>query len=130
MDGLPRNTHKASQVFPIDPKRIEGHEEKLTASEHQVFKLRTAVHVQADNLSVKHCVRASERSGYVCRGVSKGCEGVSVAGDEATFTVLHIKPVLGSHRVLTLLWRSMLCGAVMPGSYEDAPNRRRGLQFH
>ena len=58
--------------------------------EHQVFKLGAAVLVEADNLAVKHAVCSSERSGHLCREVTKGCEGVPVARHEATFAALDV----------------------------------------
>jgi hypothetical protein len=55
--------------------------------------------------------RARKLAGHLCREVSEGCEGVPVAGDEASFVRSRCRRVRGIRRALILLWPIELCGA-------------------
>ena len=52
---LPFSQGSVSQVLPVDVQEIEDHESRFTTAEHQVFELRRALLVEADNFPVKNC---------------------------------------------------------------------------
>jgi hypothetical protein len=67
------------QVFAVAHQEIESKETRFTSMEKQIAELWSALFVNADDFSIKHCLARMQRDAQI------EWEGVTVAGDEFSF---------------------------------------------
>jgi hypothetical protein len=95
---LPLDQRQIAQVPAIEPQAVERHEAGVAAAVEERIEQRAAIPIQTDDLAVEdHVLDAPEGACDLGGERGEALEGVTVARDETTLTVLDVgespKPV-------------------------------------